>query len=67
MICFGCLGELIEDRSVAAELYRRYAESYGVKGAQRMMGLKFRDPRIPALEDFLEFRSYAAAAEQASS
>ena len=38
-------GELIEDRSVVADLYHRCAESYGVKAAQRMMGLKFRDQR----------------------
>ena len=47
-------GELIEDRSVLADLYRRRSESYGVKGAQRMIGLKFRDQRIPTLEDFTE-------------
>jgi hypothetical protein len=47
-------GELIQDRSVVADLYRRCSESYGVKGAQRMIGLKFRDPRIPTLEEFTE-------------
>jgi hypothetical protein len=47
-------GELIEDTAVVADLTRRLAESYGVKGAQRVMGLKFRDPRIPTLEDFTE-------------
>jgi hypothetical protein len=47
-------GELIEDTSVVADLYRRCAELYGVKGAQRMMGLKFRDARIPTLEEFTE-------------
>jgi hypothetical protein len=46
--------ELIEETSVVADLYRRCAESYGVKGAQRMMGLKFRDERIPTLEEFTE-------------
>ena len=25
-----------------------------MKGAQRVMGLKFRDPRIPTLEEFTE-------------
>ena len=47
-------GELIQDRSVVADLYRRCSESYGVKGAQRMIGLKFRDQRIPTLEEFTE-------------
>ncbi|MDT5191512.1 MAG: hypothetical protein QOI28_3763 [Mycobacterium sp.] len=47
-------GELIEDVPVVADLTRRLAESYGVKGAQRVMGLKFRDPRIPTLEEFTE-------------
>jgi hypothetical protein len=47
-------GELIEDPSAVADLSRRCAESYGVKGAQRMMGLKFRDQRIPTAEKFTE-------------
>ena len=47
-------GELIEDPSVVADLARRCAESYGAKGAQRTMGLKFRDQRIPTVEEFAE-------------
>ena len=47
-------GELIQDRSVVADLYHRCAESYGARGAQRAMGLKFRDPRVPTLEEFAE-------------
>jgi hypothetical protein len=47
-------GELIEDPSAVAERYRRSAESYGAKTAQRMMGLKFRDERIPTVEEFAE-------------
>jgi hypothetical protein len=47
-------GELIQDRAVVADLARRCAESYGVKRAQRTMGLKFRDQRIPTLEEFTE-------------
>jgi hypothetical protein len=47
-------GELIQDREVVADLSRRCAESYGVKRAQRMMGLKFRDQRIPTVEEFAE-------------
>ena len=45
-------GELIEDGAVVADLFRRCALGYGVKKAQRMMGLKFRDPRMPTLEEF---------------
>lgn len=47
-------GELIQDPSTVADLSRRVAESYGVKQAQRMMGLKFRDGRIPTVEEFTE-------------
>jgi hypothetical protein len=47
-------GELIKDQSVVADLYRRCSESYGVKRAERMIGLKFRDRRIPTLEEFTE-------------
>ncbi len=45
-------GEFIQDRSVVADLYLRCAESYGVKSAQRMLGLKFRDERTPTIEEF---------------
>jgi hypothetical protein len=47
-------GELIRDRDVVSDLYHRCAESYGVRRAQRMMGLKFRDERIPTREEFEE-------------
>ena len=47
-------GELITDPAVVADLSHRRAESYGVKRAQRMMGLGFRDDRIPTLEKFRE-------------
>jgi hypothetical protein len=47
-------GELVQDRSAVAGLYRRCCESYGVKRAQRMLGMKFRDVRIPTLEEFTE-------------
>lgn len=47
-------GELITDRATVADLFHRCAESYGVKRAQRMMGLTFRDPQIPTLEEFTE-------------
>ncbi len=47
-------GELIRDREVVTDLFLRCAQSYGPKRAQRMMGLKFRDPRIPTPEEFAE-------------
>jgi hypothetical protein len=47
-------GELIADRALAADLYSRCAESYGVKAAQRMMGLKFPGGRMPSRDEFAE-------------
>jgi hypothetical protein len=47
-------GELIRDPATVADLSRRAAESYGAKKAQRMMGLNFRDDRVPTLEEFTE-------------
>ena len=47
-------GELITDPTLVAELSERCATSYGVKKAQTMMGLKFRDDRIPTVEEFAE-------------
>ncbi|KAA0110855.1 hypothetical protein CIW47_06145 [Mycolicibacterium sp. P1-5] len=47
-------GELIEDRELTADLFHRCALSYGVKRAQRMMGLQFRDNRMPSSEEFRE-------------
>jgi hypothetical protein len=47
-------GELIRDRAVVSDLFHRCAESYGVQRAQRMMGLKFREQRIPTLGEFEE-------------
>jgi hypothetical protein len=47
-------GELIRDRAVVSDLFLRCAESYGARRAQRMIGLKFRDGRIPTLEEFGE-------------
>lgn len=47
-------GELIEGVDATAELFHRCAQSYGVKRAQRMMGLQFRDDQIPTLEEFRE-------------
>jgi hypothetical protein len=47
-------GELIRDRAVVSDLLSRAAESYGVARAQRMIGLKFRDHRIPTRDEFAE-------------
>ncbi|OBG14798.1 hypothetical protein A5765_10970 [Mycolicibacterium celeriflavum] len=47
-------GELITDPGAVADLSHRCAQSYGVRRAQSMMGLKFRDNRIPTVEEFAE-------------
>lgn len=47
-------GDLIEDRTVVADLSRRCAESYGVRRAQPLMGLKFRGGQLPTVEEFAD-------------
>lgn len=47
-------GELIRDRAIVSDLFLRCAQSYGVQRAQRMIGLKFRDRRIPTRDEFAE-------------
>jgi hypothetical protein len=47
-------GELITDPHVVAEMSHRCAQSLGVKRAQTMMGLKFRDNRIPTVDEFAD-------------
>jgi hypothetical protein len=47
-------GELLRDRAVVSDLYLRCAQAYGVQRAQRMIGLKFRDQRMPTLDEFAE-------------
>jgi len=47
-------GELIRDRATVADLYFKCVQSYGLQRAQRMIGLKFRDQKIPTLEEFTE-------------
>jgi hypothetical protein len=47
-------GELIRDRATVSDLLLRAAESYGVQRAQRMIGLKFRDQRIPTRDEFAD-------------
>ena len=45
-------GELIEDKALVTDLYFRCVESYGVKRAERSMGLGFRDHQMPTRDDF---------------
>jgi hypothetical protein len=45
-------GELIEDKAHVTDLYFRCVESYGVKRAERSMGLGFRDHQMPSRDDF---------------
>jgi hypothetical protein len=47
-------GELIRDPATVAGISHGAAESYGAAKAQRIMGLKFRDNRVPSLADFTE-------------
>jgi hypothetical protein len=47
-------GELITDTAHVADLYARCAESYGVKRAERVMGIGFRDHQMPTREQFVE-------------
>jgi hypothetical protein len=45
-------GELIEDKALVTDLYFRCVESYGVKRAERVMGLGFRNHQMPTRDDF---------------
>ena len=47
-------GELITDKAHVTDLYSRCAESYGVKRAERAMGLGFRDHQMPTHDQFAE-------------
>jgi hypothetical protein len=47
-------GELITDKAHVVDLYSRCAESYGVKRAERAMGLGFRDHQMPTHDQFAE-------------
>ncbi len=47
-------GVLIEDRALIADLYSQLAQSYGVKLAERSMGLAFRDDQMPTRDQFAE-------------
>lgn len=45
-------GELIDESAVVGDLAHRAAQAYGLRRAQRMMGLKFCAGKIPAVTDF---------------
>ena len=45
-------GELITDKAHVTDLFVRCAESYGVKRAERTMGLGFRDHQMPTRDQF---------------
>jgi hypothetical protein len=47
-------GELITDKAHVTDLFLRCAESYGVKRAERTMGLGFRDHQMPTHDQFAE-------------
>ena len=47
-------GELITDTAHVADLYARCAESYGVKRAERIMGIGFRNHQLPTRDQFAE-------------
>jgi hypothetical protein len=47
-------GELLTDKAHVTDLYSRCAESYGAKGAERAMGLGFRDHQMPTHDQFAE-------------
>ncbi len=47
-------GVLITDKPTVADITHRLAQSYGAKRAQRTMGLKFRDDRLPSAADWTE-------------
>jgi hypothetical protein len=47
-------GELLPNGPAVHEIFHRCAQSYGVKRAQRQMGMKFRDDRVPTPEEFAE-------------
>ena len=47
-------GELIENTILVTDLYYRCVEFYGVKRAEQVMGVGFRDHRMPTREQFSE-------------
>jgi hypothetical protein len=47
-------GELIENQILVTDLYYRCVEFYGVKRAEQVMGVGFRDHRMPTRNEFAE-------------
>jgi hypothetical protein len=47
-------GELIENRLLVTDLYYRCVEFYGIKRAEQVMGVGFRDHRMPTRNEFAE-------------
>jgi hypothetical protein len=47
-------GQLITEPATVADLAHRAATSQGAKRAQRAMGLRFRDGKVPSVEEFTE-------------
>lgn len=47
-------GELVTDKATVAEICDRVATSYGAKKAQRQMGMKFRDDRLPTVAEWTD-------------
>jgi hypothetical protein len=47
-------GELIENRTLVTDLYYRCVESYGIKRAEQVMGVGFRDHRMPTRAQFAD-------------
>ena len=47
-------GELIENQLLVTDLYYRCVEHYGVTHAERVMGIAFRDHRMPTRNQFAE-------------
>jgi hypothetical protein len=45
-------GELIENQILVTDLYYRCVEFYGVKRAEQVMGVGFRDHRMPTRNEF---------------
>lgn len=45
-------GELITDRTTVAGITERLATAYGAKKAQRLMGMTFRDDRLPTIAEW---------------
>ncbi len=45
-------GQLITERPVVVDIAHRLTQSYGAKRAQRSMGMKFRDDRVPTVAEW---------------